>query len=564
MSTVSSRKDAGPGRRVLLRAPCSALLALFLFVWMPASRGAGAKEAHIHLLPDGTNAIVLVEGDPGDEWRFQASDDLASWINAPVLGSMFSGSDTGPSVSLGPANAPYQFLRAIQTDGLFDTNLLRTISLTFTNAHWATLLANARTRSTNVPCAIALDNGVSLTNIGARYKGNTSYQMGGAKKSVNLDIHYLDGEARVMGYRAINLNNAAGDQTIMREPLSFDALREYAPGPHGAMAKLKINGAYWGVYSMVDQINNDLLDEWFPSHTGDRWRALNMPGATGPGGGGGFSGSSSGFGYLGTNVSSYTRNFELKSDNSTNAWQRLVHAIDVLNNTPTNRLRDDVEEVLAVDRWLWFLAAENVFVDDDSYWNKGADYAFYYEPESGRIHPVEHDGNEALTSAMGATPTLSPVQGAADRNRPLLFKFLSIPELRQRYLAHVRTIVEERFKPDCLTDHELDLTGLYLTDEPDNPRKWPFPDGTTIPANGYLLVWADEDGGAPTGLHANFKLDKNGEQVFLIDADAALNAVLDSVAFGPQEADRSYRRLPTDADQFGSMEPTPGRVNVSF
>jgi hypothetical protein len=27
---------------------------------------------------------------------------------------------------------------------------------------------------------------------------------------------------------------------------------------------------------MVDQINNDLLDEYFPSHDGDRWRAPNV------------------------------------------------------------------------------------------------------------------------------------------------------------------------------------------------------------------------------------------------------------------------------------------------
>src|SRR5688572_32072355 len=88
----------------------------------------------------------------------------------------------------------------------------------------------------------------------------------------------------------------------------------------------------------------------------------------------------------------------------------------------------------------WFLAIENIFVDDDSYWNKGADYGFYYEPESGRIHPVEHDGNEAFTSVGSINFRLSPVQGATGSNRPLLSKLLAIPELRQRYLAHMRTV----------------------------------------------------------------------------------------------------------------------------
>jgi len=122
-----------------------------------------------------------------------------------------------------------------------------------------------------------------------------------------------------------------------------------------------------------------------------------------------------------------------------------------------------------VDRWLWFLAIENLFVDDDSYWNKGADYAFYYEPESGRIHPVEHDGNEAFTAAQGINYNLSPVIGSTGTNRPLLSKLLAIPELRQRYLAHMRTVMEERFNPSFLTrviNHFQAMTSADIAADP--------------------------------------------------------------------------------------------------
>ena len=114
-----------------------------------------------------------------------------------------------------------------------------------------------------------------------------------------------------------------------------------------------------------------------------------------------------------------------------------------------------------------------------------------------------------------------------------------------------------------VTDQEVDLTGHYLSDEPNNPRKWQFPAGTTIPANGFLIIWADEDedGSATMGLHASFKLASSGESLFLIDTDATFNAVLDTVTFGPQTTDLSCARTGAGPDELRIVQPTPGQPN---
>jgi len=112
-----------------------------------------------------------------------------------------------------------------------------------------------------------------------------------------------------------------------------------------------------------------------------------------------------------------------------------------------------------------------------------------------------------------------------------------------------------------ITDQPVDLTGHYLSDEPGNPRKWQFPANTIIPADGYLIVWADEDTLDSPGLHASFKLSGSGEQIYLTDTDANLNAILDSIVFGSQETDRSYGRTAHDADVWAGMSPTPGAAN---
>ena len=59
-------------------------------------------------------------------------------------------------------------------------------------------------------------------------------------------------------------------------------------------------------------------------------------------------------------------------------------------------------------------------------------------------------------------------------------------------------------------DAVVDAAGMYLTDDPEVPTKWKIPTNvpnlTRIAAQGYLLVWLDNDTADP-GLHASFKLD---------------------------------------------------------
>jgi spore coat protein CotH len=749
------------------------VVSVSLFSLFAGGFEAIAEDGHIHVRKDGTNTLVQVEGDGDDDWHLQVSSDLVSWSTATNFGTLLSGKATNaPWRVVGPATNSGQFHRALKTAGLYDPSLFRTVSLTFTQANWGTLLTSGRTTGSNVYCSlVTLDNGATNIGAGARYKGNTSFNIGGSKKSINVELDWINPTADLMRYTTFNLNNAAGDETIQREALYFTTMSQYTPCPKAAMARVNINGAFWGVYTLVQQENGQLIREWFPSNDGDRWRTPNAAG-----GGGGFGGSNSALAYLNTtNIATYRTYYDLRTTNSaTNvAWVRLINAIQVLNTTPTNQLRDKVEDVLGVDRWLWFLAIENIFADDDSYWNKGADYSFYFEHESGRIHPVEHDGNEAF---VVGDVQLSPLTGynatggsATLSNRPLLHRLLRIDELRQRYLAHMRTVLRESYHPAVLTplinylhalsvnaiiadpnknftmtaytndlnslkafvtnrynfltnhaelrpvppdiaavfppaalpiateipfvtvrvaasgtngldsvwlyhrgksygrfavaqmfddgqhgdgaqndglfgaattnypagtkvrfyvearsanaakaaafsparaeqqthsyrvavttasnspvvinelmasntgtlsdpqgefddwielhnisDHDVDLTGCYLSDEPNNPRKWAFPAGTVVPTDGYLIVWADEDGSATPGLHASFKLSADGEEIFLSDTDANFNAILDSVSFGPQSTDRSYGRTADDADVWAVMDPTPDQPN---
>ena len=113
-----------------------------------------------------------------------------------------------------------------------------------------------------------------------------------------------------------------------------------------------------------------------------------------------------------------------------------------------------------------------------------------------------------------------------------------------------------------LTNDTVDLSGMYLTDKIDNLKKWAFPENTTVPGRGYLLVWLDENGKAEIGLHANFKLARNGETVALVDTDARGNQVLDSVTFEKQERDVALGRWPNGSGELRHVQTTPGKENM--
>jgi len=111
------------------------------------------------------------------------------------------------------------------------------------------------------------------------------------------------------------------------------------------------------------------------------------------------------------------------------------------------------------------------------------------------------------------------------------------------------------------SDAEVDLAGKFLTDNKKNPRKWKFPKGTKIEANGRLVIWADENGKAKDGLHANFKLAKSGETIQLVDSDASGNLILDEVKFAKLETDQALRRLPDGKGEPAVGKPSPGKAN---
>jgi hypothetical protein len=110
-------------------------------------------------------------------------------------------------------------------------------------------------------------------------------------------------------------------------------------------------------------------------------------------------------------------------------------------------------------------------------------------------------------------------------------------------------------------DTPVDVGGMYLSDSLATPFKFLIAKtnsaSTTIPAKGYLVIHADEQGSQGI-LHANFKLNQSGEELGLFYIDGRM---IDSRIFGQQIQDLSEGRSPDGSDSWFKMTPSKGSAN---
>ncbi|MFC2134222.1 CotH kinase family protein [Bacteroidota bacterium] len=114
-------------------------------------------------------------------------------------------------------------------------------------------------------------------------------------------------------------------------------------------------------------------------------------------------------------------------------------------------------------------------------------------------------------------------------------------------------------------DRAINIGGLYLTDDFNNPDKYMIPltdpAATTIQPNDYIVLWADEE--RQQGIfHMNFQLSRSGEQIGLVQIiDGEINFI-DQIEFGEQTSDVSYGRFEDGVNNWHLLNlPSPGSQN---
>lgn len=336
--------------------------------------------------------------------------------------------------------------------GVYDETKITVMNITFTQSDFiAQMKANYASKKEIL--ANMTINGVKYDSVGVRFKGQTSYQRVASstseKFSFNISLDFIKPKQNIDGYQTFNLNNSFEDPSFLREVFYYHNIRRNMLAAKASFVHLYINGKDWGTYQNIQQENKDFLGEWFPNKDGSNWRceAPSGTGTTPPvgggGGGGNFGAGTSSLNYIDDDTTTYKKYYTLHSSGQKEPWKDFPQMTKALNKTEIAKLEEEVGKYLDIDRETWHLASENIFSDDDSYINKGGmDYYLTHETTTGRFISYDYDGNTVMAANAA---TWSPFYNQEKTTHPLLNKLLQAPTIRQRYLAHLRTLISEYF-----------------------------------------------------------------------------------------------------------------------
>lgn len=324
-------------------------------------------------------------------------------------------------------------------DNTFNSSTIHTINITFADPNFWDSLTTYHASGQCYMGAIMIDS-VSLDSVCFTLQGSGSYtSMPTVKKTIEMQFDYYKSQ-KFDGLKTITLKNGYKDPTMMREKLMCDYLNaHHIASPRCTYANVYINGTLWGFYAMIEQVNKTFCTYNYNNNDGNLFKCD-------PNGN---------LKWKGSAQSSYYADYTLKTNNTVNDWSDLIHLTDMINNSGA-AFHDSLETVLNSDLFIKNWAANNLFVNLDSYFSAGNNYYLYHDTITNKFQTIEWDMNESFGNAQN-TMTLVQLKNLSvtyvntpSTNRPLVNNMLLNNAYKTTYLNTLYYWVANDFSPASL------------------------------------------------------------------------------------------------------------------
>lgn len=274
-----------------------------------------------------------------------------------------------------------QTMKAANGDSIFNMVYIHSLYITFPYPNFYDSLINTNNTDLYLPVSIQFNN-KTMSDVGIKVKGNSSFNNPSQKKSFKLDFNAFVQGGDLHGLKKLHFNNSFKDPSFMREKLANDFLREHGvPAPRTTYCNVYFNNQLWGLYTIVEAIDDEFCDRWFNSNDGNLFNGD-------PRGDLRWKGSAT--------QSLYEPDYELENNSTANDWSDLIGLINVVNNTPQATLVAALDTKLNTAAFMKQWAGLNLFSSLDSYIGSGHNYYIYHDTVTDKFQWIAWDNNEAF------------------------------------------------------------------------------------------------------------------------------------------------------------------------
>lgn len=221
------------------------------------------------------------------------------------------------------------------------------------------------------------------------------------------------------------------DQSMIRESLAFDLWREMGHvAPRTSFANLRINGAYWGLYSVVEPVDKDYLERNGYPAGGQLYKATRK------------NGSRADFA-PGRNL---VKAFEDKTGEESDSRTDVAELMAVLQKTPLDEVSFDseIDPIFPLDEYIDRMVWVSLTRNGDAV---AQNFYLYNAPVDGRAfwHQIPWDSD----LCMGANwrdrdAVVAPeVSLLLDGGNYFGRRLVKVPGIRERYADRFRRVIDE-------------------------------------------------------------------------------------------------------------------------
>ncbi len=273
------------------------------------------------------------------------------------------------------------------------------------------------------PAKVTVD-GHTLEQVGVRKKGFLG-SASASKPSLKIDFGELVADQELLGLEKLTLNNALQDTSLVKQCLALSVFRSAGvPASRCNFAHVTVNGQALGVYVNIEGVTKRMLARWFEDTSGNLYEAQ-----------------------LSDFREGWTQTYEKKTNPESADRSDLDAVVAALTKGDAD-LESALAELVDLDAFLRFWAAETLVAHWDGYANNLNNHFAYHDPKSGTFHFLPWSPDMSLTNDDPFMPDSRPALVSA--NGVLAKRLYDLPATRARYVAQMKLLLERHWDEGAL------------------------------------------------------------------------------------------------------------------